>query len=301
MEQQVSIGSWAILGLVTFAGLIVGSLVAMFSGRALAVLMGVAGMLLFAVGGLLLAGVWYVTRSHVTATATVFEASGHSNPEQLALPMPPKPSPPKTIVAPPVQLLTAEAPDLSADSSLIAANKPATSPPRPAWMDAETGRVGDVYRTRLTVGPWLSRSECERELPEALREAVRTYADQLLGEGKGRFVDLPMSYIHNQIVHGEWEERRQQTIDTMTYLHELLEFDRDARQRIEAEYKESVVLGRLGYTAAGGGALLGLLTIAFGYLKLDTLTRGHYTGRLRLTATAAILALAAVAGLLVMG
>jgi hypothetical protein len=146
----------------------------------------------------------------------------------------------------------------------------------------------------------MSRTECERELPGALRGAVATYADHLLGEGKGKLVNLPMSYIHEHIVHGEWEERRQDTITTMISLHELLEFDSHANQMIEASYRRSVVQSRLGYLSMGGGTLLGLLTIVFGYLKLDTLTRGYYTGRLRLTALAAILGLAVIAGFLVM-
>ncbi|HVA45628.1 MAG TPA: hypothetical protein VNH11_04510 [Pirellulales bacterium] len=166
-------------------------------------------------------------------------------------------------------------------------------------MDAETGRVDNLYRTRITVGPYLSRTECENELPEALHKAVRAYAARLLGEEKAAHVALSDSYIDEHIVRGEWEERRQTTIDEMIYLHELLEFDGDAKQRIEGSYRQAMVSERLAYTAAGGGALLGLLTILFAYLKLDTLTRGYYTGRLRLTATAAILALAAVAGLLV--
>jgi hypothetical protein len=86
----------------------------------------------------------------------------------------------------------------------------------------------------------------------------------------------------------------------MISLHELLEFDSHANQMIEASYRRSVVQSRLGYLSMGGGTLLGLLTIVFGYLKLDTLTRGYYTGRLRLTALAAILGLAVIAGFLVM-
>jgi hypothetical protein len=137
-------------------------------------------------------------------------------------------------------------------------------------------------------------------LPEELRLAIRTYADHHLGAGKGKYVNLDMAYIHNHLVRDEYEEKRQHTFDTMSTLNVLLEFDRDANEAIEANYKHAMVAGRLGYTAAGGGGVLALLTILFGYFKLDTLTRGYYTGRLRLTAATAILALAAIAGLLVL-
>jgi hypothetical protein len=206
------------------------------------------------------------------------------------------------------EMLVAEAPEvLEADAAVMLA-KPAavevaaaSGPPRPAWMDAPTGRAGDVYRTRTKVGPYFSLVECEGQLPNALRQAVQAYADRQLGEGKGQFVNLPTSYIHDHIVHGEWEERKQDLIEPMIYLHVLLEFDSDARRAIDASYRNTVVVGRLSQTATAGGVVLGLLTIIFGYLKLDTLTRGYYTWRLRLTATAAILGLAAIAGLLVLG
>jgi hypothetical protein len=190
--------------------------------------------------------------------------------------------------------------DTASSTEAATATGEAAGPPRPAWMDAPQGRIGDIYRTKATVGPYLTLAECEKDLPAALHEAVKQYADRYLGEGKGQYVNLRVPDIHKLIVRGEWEERRQGTIDTMVYLHALLEFDNEANQVIDASARESMVVGRLGYTAAGGGMLLGLLTIVFGYLKLDTLTRGYYTGRLRLTAGAAILGLAVIAGLLVM-
>ncbi|OYV95746.1 MAG: hypothetical protein B7Z73_01985 [Planctomycetia bacterium 21-64-5] len=234
-------------------------------------------------------------------TALLVGAVFVSRPMPAMLP----PDPPQKVPEAPRAPPTVSAPhipvELDQERTPLSGATTTSSPgsPRPAWMDAETGRVDNLYRTRITVGPYLSRTECENELPEALHKAVRAYAARLLGEEKAAHVALSDSYIDEHIVRGEWEERRQTTIDEMIYLHELLEFDGDAKQRIEGSYRQAVVSQRLAYTAAGGGAVLGLLTILFAYLKLDTLTRGYYTGRLRLTALAAILALAAIAGLLV--
>ena len=61
-------------------------------------------------------------------------------------------------------------------------------------------------------------------------------------------------------------------------------------------HQQALVAERLKYTAVATGGLFGLLATVFGYLKLDTLTRGYYTGRLRMAAAMTILAL--VAGLL---
>jgi hypothetical protein len=278
---------------------------AIMSGRVAAVFAGMGGLLLLG-GVFLLTGLYFVRGGRV-APRIGWPESVHSRTVQWT----PADHPPAMIKEDlaPNKIPVADAidptrPDQSVALSDTAANnsgsvRESRGASRPAWMDTAHGRVGDVYRTTVTVGPWLTRAECEEQLPDMLRQAVQRYADRLLGEGKGKSVDLDMSYIHDHIVRDEWMERREQTIETMTYLHELLEFDQAANRAIDASYKQTVVRGRLVYTAVSGGALLGLLSIVFGYLKLDTLTRGYYTGRLRLTAATAILALVAVAGLLV--
>lgn len=260
----------------------------------------VGGALLsFGVGGaLLLLGSAFFLAKAPLPLAPPFEEVWHVEP-----PAPPvSPQPQQTaeiLMAEAPQVLEADVTDNLAKPAAVVASE-TSGPPRPAWMDAPTGRAGDVYRTRTKVGPCFSLVECEGQLPNALRQAVQTYADRQLGEGKGQFVNLPTSYIHDHIVLKEWEERKQDLIEPMIYLHVLLQFDSDARRAIQASYDNTVVVERLAQTATAGGVVLGLLTIIFGYLKLDTLTRGYYTWRLRLTAAAAILGLAAVAGFLVL-
>jgi hypothetical protein len=52
--------------------------------------------------------------------------------------------------------------------------------------------------------------------------------------------------------------------------------------------------------AAGVGLLLAFVGTVFGYLKLDTATRGYYSGRLRFVAGLALLAIVGGAAALVM-
>ena len=53
--------------------------------------------------------------------------------------------------------------------------------------------------------------------------------------------------------------------------------------------REVAIAFRLRGLALGFGAVLCLLTVVFGYLRLDTATRGYYTGRLQFLAATAIL------------
>lgn len=290
--QQASITSVGLIGLFIGIVIVIGLFSALFSARFWAALAGIVGTFVLLAGGLLLASAIIFAIRGIPDQATVFA---------VAETAPPVVSRQISVAAP--DFLSGETSDLPPKAELSAEKQEGapTGAPRPAWMNGQMGRVGDVYRTSVKVGPAFSRTECEKQLPTTLQDAVQTYADHLLGEGRGRFVHLPAAYIRNRLVRGEWEERRETTYDTMFTLHELVEFDREANEAIEANYRQSVVMGRLAYTAAGGGLVLGLLTILFCYLKLDTLTRGYYTGRLRLTAAVAILALAAVAGLLAIG
>lgn len=302
--------SWFAVGGGTVAMLlVVGLVAALFSGRVWAVLVGLVGTLLLVVGGLMLLGTLYFVRVRVQMAVpeTAVEArsreqsSGRTSEELPSGGLPGHQHGADALEDRPTSASAQLTAGVIAESPVNDAKVPPIGAPRPTWMDGQMGRIGDVYRTTVKVGPAFSRTECEKQLPRALDDAVGTYADHLLGEGRGQFIHLPAAYIRNHLLRNEWEEQRETTYDTMFILHELLEFDREANEAIEANYRQSVVMGRLAYTATGGGVVLGLLTILFGYLKLDTLSRGYYTGRLRFTAVAAILALAAVAGLLAIG
>lgn len=172
---------------------------------------------------------------------------------------------------------------------------------RPDWMDAPMGRDGDVYRTIATAGPYSTAAECHEKLPEALQDAVRSYVERRWGAAAGRRVQLPLSYIHGRIVRGEWLEQAEFSFGPMYNLHERLEFDALVAKEIERRYREAEVVSRVSYAGLAAALALSLIGVVFSYLKLDTLTRGYYTGRLRVAAGAVILAEAAIVGLLVRG
>lgn len=214
--------------------------------------------------------------------------------EQAVLPEP-------TAIA--VQVESAPAPATNAAPAQPAAPIQAhtAGPKRPAWMDQPTGYRDGVDRTIATAGPYSTPQECYQKLNDAIREALRNHVGRFMTLPAGVEIELPPDFIHKQIVRDEWLQQSEYSIGPMYNLHALLVFDSSVNQEIDRRYRESHRAGRLAYTGAGAALLLGLIGTMFGYLKLDTLTRGYYTGRLRAAATAAILALATVAGLLAHG
>jgi uncharacterized integral membrane protein len=82
----------------------------------------------------------------------------------------------------------------------------------------------------------------------------------------------------------------------MYQTHALLEFGPAFRKELDGRrgdleryVRETAMAYRLRGLALGFGAVLCLLTVVFGFFRLDTATRGYYTGRLQFLAGAAIL------------
>ena len=166
---------------------------------------------------------------------------------------------------------------------------------RPAWVNAPPQLVGDAYQMSIVVGPYTTRAECDAKLPEALQESLDQYVNVCLGDQAVDDIRLPADYLRQQLVKAQWEETRQHSVGPMTWLHVLLQFDRKIKDRILEEHRQAIIGRRLQAVATWSAMGLALLTVAFGYLKIDLATGGVYRGRLRLAAAAAILGLVGVA------
>lgn len=166
---------------------------------------------------------------------------------------------------------------------------PAPPAPRPKWLDEPTGLVNGVYYTIVVAGPHSTRADCDEELPAKLTEAVNRYIDSYLGEGASHLVSLPPGYVKDEIVQADYEETYNASFGPMKNLHVQLAFDRKVCSELKRRYHQALADLRMKEVAIGGGSVLLLLGAMFSYLKLDTATRGYYTGRLRVATALAIL------------
>ena len=110
---------------------------------------------------------------------------------------------------------------------------------------------------------------------------------------------MPYEFLRQEVVKGQWEEIRPSSVGPMTRLYVLLQFDRKMKDRIVEEGRRSVVAGRLWLAGGGLAAMLWLLAVMYGYLRIDLKTGGAYRGRLRFAAALAILGPVAAALLVV--
>ena len=163
----------------------------------------------------------------------------------------------------------------------------------PEWVDAPVRRRDGDYQATASVGPYATREECEQALDVEIRRIANEYVDGVIGEeGAGARMQISAAEIRQHAVRDLWEEKIQASFGPMLQLHALLKFDGKHRSLIESHYRDLVVQGRLRQTGLWSALVLAVLGICFTYFKLDTATRGYYSGRLKTVAAAVILTLA---------
>lgn len=185
-------------------------------------------------------------------------------------------------------------------------------PDRPEWVESDPVRTGKVHTVAVASGPQEHERECRKALDKELQQSVAEYIDEYLGKVYGEkfkastFVSYDTQYIKDRLVGPEnmYHEVIKLSFGPMQQSHALLEFDTafrkeldGRRQDLDKQWRKHVVAGRLVGIALAFGVCLSLLGVVFGYFRIDTATRGYYTGRLQFTSATVILAVI-VAGIL---
>lgn len=190
-----------------------------------------------------------------------------------------------------------------------AASTPAASSGgrRPEWLDWKLARLDDrgTYYMRRTTGRFFDSPEESREaVDEVLLETTDEYVKRVLGAEAASRVHFPTEFIRANFVESMYDEHGPVPglpDESAWETHVLMKFDWVDRELVERAWRQSVVAHNLRYTGAGTALVLALLGTVFGYLKLDTATRGFYSGRLKLAAGTMLVAITTLGILLVAG
>jgi hypothetical protein len=178
-----------------------------------------------------------------------------------------------------------------------------SSGPKPEWVDAgpKMDRSQGIYGTyEVTVrSKYQANLElCRAALDRELQATTREYLDKMLEKGAGQMLRVSPDFIHRNIVRDVYREKKSdfENIEGDMYqLHARLVFDDSVSTFFERQYRQAVVNSRLLLVGALVGAVLLTLGAVFGYLKIDTATRGYYSGRLKLATALVILMSAGLA------
>jgi hypothetical protein len=166
----------------------------------------------------------------------------------------------------------------------------------PPWINMAAFNIDDTVYRPVASGPYATRDECRRALAEAMKRAVDEYVDEYHGRPEAAgYVDIDLAYIKTHLRRGDvYQERLQASFGPMIQQHALLEFRRDFREEIERRWNQAKVTSRLAHVGLAAVAILAGLATIFAYLRLDTATKGYYSGRLQIAAGAVILGLVAL-------
>ncbi len=219
--------------------------------------------------------------------AEIATASGGVGPSEVpqapaapAVPLVPvAPEAPEIQTAPDIQAASAARPAKSRDARQLLQIREE----RPAWVDQPRSTVGDVYSMSEMDGPFATRRDCELALPDLFQRMVRDYSRMYLGEE----VELDLEALYRSgICREAYFAPKDTSVGPMLEVHALAVFDRRGRELLSDARRARLIRQRLEGTAGVVALVMGLMGTLFGYLKLDTATRGYYAGRLKLAAGA---------------
>jgi len=169
-----------------------------------------------------------------------------------------------------------------------------TAAKRPDWVENPPQPRAELYEMVVKAGPWKTRPECDQELDEKIAWAVDSYVTWRIGDEAGSQVQLPDDYARSHLVREQWLERVNTSLGEMYNMYALLSFDRQVEGKLQDTWNQIVLGARLLVSAAVLAGVLLILTVVYGYLKIDLATAGAYRGRLRFLAAATMVALAVV-------
>jgi hypothetical protein len=171
---------------------------------------------------------------------------------------------------------------------------------RPAWLESGPTYDGELFKVAVRGGPYPSLRKCESDLEQEIKLAVAEFTnDHLRAAHAATFISYSLKDLHTRkVVREQFSEQLGTSLGLMNQMHAQLVFDDRFRDELDGRWAEIRSKSRLTQTGLGTGIVLLLLGTLYSFLKLDTATRGYYTGRLQFAAATTILALVAASVLL---
>jgi hypothetical protein len=141
---------------------------------------------------------------------------------------------------------------------------------RPAWIDTQPDRVGDAFQMAVSVGPYQTLVQCDKELPAAIRDAIQDYAEDYL-DHRARGVRLQLDNLESlpaNLIAETYRETVTTSFGPMQQLHARLSFDHRASQWVREQVRDALVAQRLWYVGGGAAGVLAALAVLWAGLKL---------------------------------
>lgn len=177
--------------------------------------------------------------------------------------------------------------------------EPQAAPP-PEWVEKAPSRVGDVYRVVVSSEPFSSVDECYAQLERRFPVEVERRLAKLVPENQRKLLEdhapeefgISLDYIMRDICKQEYTQTKDFSVGDMKQVFVLMEFSPEVESHLLASWQSFLRQDRLVVIAKIAALVLASLAGVYGLLYVDTMTRGYYTNRLLVGASAAIIAIA---------
>jgi hypothetical protein len=170
---------------------------------------------------------------------------------------------------------------------------------RPSWVDNPPEQRVDAEGVFRLVGTtqalYATPQESQLAADEVVQELFDQYVRRVYGTEIVGKLRLPREINTSKIVSWTEPQESPTTGMTMYETHVLLALDQNDRHIIEERLQAIEIDRRVHLAGAGSLLVLGLIATLWGYLRLDTASRGYYSGRLKLGAAAAVALVAGAA------
>lgn len=168
---------------------------------------------------------------------------------------------------------------------------------RPDWVDQPDRDLGETHLISISSGPFKKVRDARRELYKQLKQATDQYINEVVRHPHAaHWVGYSEDEIRHRFVGPDRlfdEKVISPSFGLMHQSHALLEFGPAFHNEVEQAWHQVVARAQLVKVGLGGGAILAMLVMLFGYFNADTATRGFYSGRLKFVTALAILAVIA--------
>ena len=168
---------------------------------------------------------------------------------------------------------------------------------RPEWVDQPDRDLGETHLISVSSGPYKKVRNARKELYKQVKQATDEYIiDVVRHPAAAHWVGYSEDEIRHRFLAPDRlfdEKVISPSFGVMHQSHALLEFGPEFHHEVERAWHQVIARAQLVKVALGGGAVLAMLVMLFGYFNADTATRGFYSGRLKFVTGLAILAVIA--------
>lgn len=173
-------------------------------------------------------------------------------------------------------------------------NWPIVSEGRPDWIETVPVVKHGLHLITISSDPMLELAKAIQSRDDEIRRRVNQYVDEVLASRNAhRFLSWDMDELKSRLIRegDTYEDVAEYSVGQLHQAHAMLTIDTAFQNEIHQRWQEVVTSIRLAQTGGIAAGVLALIFVVFSYLRLDTASRGYYTGRLRMLGGLAMLGL----------